>query len=100
VWAVAGAEVWQSWLAHDLPFHQIHGHTVPYFWGGRRWNDEVDEHVQAMGTLHPDRRQAWWQHPNGPRIVGIDPGLGRRPSVDHLKPVVLVAARLMTGDQG
>ena len=89
-WAMAGAEVYPSWLdrAGPSPFGQVHGHTSPYFFGGRRWSDDVPPRVSARARVNEERRHVWLEVGGRP-FVGVDPGLGRRLRGDELHALVL-----------
>jgi hypothetical protein len=87
LWA-SGREVWQSWLGEELPFNQVHGHSSPYFWGKRVWNDDISQELKGQVTLKPELRHLWFEQ-GGTRIVGIDPGLWDRSKPVDLHPLVL-----------
>jgi hypothetical protein len=95
LWAVASTEVWPSWLEEAPPFGQVHGHTSPYFFGGRRWNDEVTDAVRQRSRVIAERRHIWFDAAPGRRIVGIDPGLGRRPRGGELHALLLRTATVV-----
>ncbi len=91
VWAEAAREVWASWAGHHMPFHQIHGHTAPYYFRGQRWHPEVPESLREHATLYEQERHVWWTDGDH-RIVGIDPGLGMKPRAGDLVPLSLCDA--------
>jgi hypothetical protein len=93
VWASA-MEVWTSWAGHPQPFHQVHGHTNPYYFRGARWTDEMPLHIRASARINHDLRHVWWTD-GGHRIVSIDPGLGSRPALDDLHPLVMTSATIL-----
>ena len=67
----------RSWLGHDLPFNQVHGHTSVYEWDAQRWH--VDPAVRQMTTRDLLAEHVTVALPGG-RLIGIDPGqeaLGR-----------------------
>lgn len=76
LWAAATTELLPSWLETGLPFSQIHGHTSAFDWQRERFRaphalsrlTEVDTSVKHETTRL-----------TGGRIIGIDPGHGRRP---------------------
>ena len=78
VWASAAAELIPSWLesGRPLPFSQIHGHSRAMGWRGGRESGATG--VAAVTTFDPQTAQETATLPGG-RIVGIDPGHGRKP---------------------
>lgn len=74
LWAQAGSEVLSSWLSGPLPFSQVHGHStvsgrdgvVPVGTPGRTTVDRLAKHEVTVLA--------------GGRIIGVDPGHGRRPT--------------------
>lgn len=86
IWAAAGSELVASWLGHDLPFNQIHGHTSVFDWDTEHWY--IDEATRPLVE-----RDSVAKHVTvnllGGRLIGVDPGneaLGRdewRSLVDH-----------------
>ncbi len=95
VWAMAAEEVWPSWDMHPMPFHQVHGHTSPYFFRARRWSSEIPAPLRDRAVLHTGPRHIWWTSHSGHRIIGIDPGLGPRPQLHDLCPLLLPGARVV-----
>lgn len=79
VWAGAATELVPSWLARGtaLPFSQVHGHSMIVDWRRRamRADDEVARLVTAVDEVAAHETVTL---PGG-RIIGIDPGHGRRP---------------------
>ena len=75
LWAATGTELVPGWLAAPSPFSQIHGHSGVVDWKCRelRCAPEVAEHV----TVDVDAAHESVAVPGG-RLVGVDPGHGRR----------------------
>jgi hypothetical protein len=78
VWVNAAAELIPSWLdsAQLLPFSQVHGHSSVMDW--RRGRAACSADVAAVMSFDPAAAQETATLPGG-RIVGIDPGHGRKP---------------------
>lgn len=93
MWASAPDELIPSWreAALEMPFQQVHGHSSLIDWSTGRHRglpDRVgpfteDDRLRHTTSLIGDRR-----------IVGIDPGHGRRPA-PVWGPLVLSAARVV-----
>ena len=108
VWAAAGSELVASWLGHDLPFNQVHGHTSVYEWDAQRWH--VDPAVRRMTTRdlarqarhgRPARRPADRHRPGpaGPRPGRVAvPGAGRQSASPTRLRCRLTARHLAVGD--
>ena len=93
LWASAPDELLPSWLASSAPapFHQVHGHSSTIDWvTGRRYGrpDLPIELVEDVGPRHATAVV------EGRRIVGIDPGHGRRPAKSW-GPLVFERARML-----
>lgn len=71
VWAAAGSELVASWLGHELPFSQIHGHTSVFDWDRSTWY--VDPEARHHVTLDDGGKHATVSLPGG-RLIGVDPG--------------------------
>jgi hypothetical protein len=78
VWAAAGAEVIPSWLhsGRAMPFSQIHGHSSVADW--RRRSFSAEREVGELMSVDEERSHATATLPGG-RVIGIDPGHGRKP---------------------
>jgi hypothetical protein len=76
VWAAAATELLPSWLGTELPFSQVHGHSSVYDWEGqffRATEDVIRRTVLDRTAKHEVVSLL------GGRIIGVDPGHGRRP---------------------
>lgn len=73
IWAAAGREMMASWMDHELPFSQLHGHTSIYDWDRGRWY--ADAAARTLITLDEAAKHVTVALPGG-RIVGVDPGHG------------------------
>lgn len=71
LWAAAGTEVAASWLGHELPFSQVHGHSSAYDWDARRWH--LDEALRSSVVRDDVAKHVVISMPGG-RLMGIDPG--------------------------
>jgi hypothetical protein len=71
VWACAATELLPSWLASELPFSQLHGHTSVYDWtrGYFRVSAEI-----ARRTVLDEQARHEVTALRGGRIIGVDPG--------------------------
>ena len=76
VWAAAATELAPGWLATTSPFSQVHGHSGVVDW--RRNVLRCSPEVAELVTVDPDAAHESVAVPGG-RIVGVDPGHGRRP---------------------
>lgn len=95
LWASAPDELLPSWAASSAPapFHQVHGHSSTiHFATGRLYHSSLVDGPGIVTVTDPVRRHVTTEI-NGRRIVGIDPGHGRRPAPSWA-PLVLSAARV------
>jgi hypothetical protein len=78
LWASAAGEVIPSWLhsGRPLPFSLVHGHSSVANW--RRRSFEADRDVGELMSVDVERAHATATLPGG-RIIGVDPGHGRKP---------------------
>jgi hypothetical protein len=78
LWASAASELVPSWLraGTPMPFSQVHGHSRVVDW--RRKELRCDDAVAAVTTADLAAAHAVAAVPGG-RIVGVDPGHGRKP---------------------
>jgi len=93
LWASAPDELLPSWLASTelAPFDQVHGHSSTVDWAtGREYG-----RPELAGLIDDDpmRRHAT-AIVEGRRIIGIDPGHGRRPA-KAWAPLVLHGAHVL-----
>jgi hypothetical protein len=76
VWAAAATELVPGWAHRPLPFSQVHGHSSLYDWSQQRFR-------ASAGLIRVTRLDAEAKHEtttlDGGRLVGVDPGHGRRP---------------------
>jgi hypothetical protein len=93
LWASAPDELLPSWLASSAsaPFDQIHGHSSTVDWVTRR---EYGRPELAQLITEDARRRHATALVEGRRIIGIDPGHGRRPAATWA-PLVLKGARML-----
>ena len=77
VWAATASELVPSWLGADqqLPFSQVHGHSMIVDWHGRRIRGGGE--LTNRLTIDQDAAHETVSLPGG-RIIGIDPGHGRQ----------------------
>lgn len=94
VWALAGPEVYDSWVGEPLPFGQTHGHTTPYWYSGRRWTPEASAYIRKHAVVNKELRRLWIDI-GGRRIVAVDSGLGSKPTANDLHPFMLDAEVLI-----
>lgn len=76
MWAASGTEVVPSWLGTPLPFSQVHGHSSVVDWRRRELRGDpalLDRLTVAEDAAHASIAL------DGGRIIGVDPGHGRRP---------------------
>jgi hypothetical protein len=81
VWACAGTELLPGWLGTTLPFSQVHGHDSVFdrALGAYRTAEDAAGRTIADLTLVDERAGHEVTTLPGGRIVGVDPGHGRRP---------------------
>lgn len=76
VWAECVSEVYISWTRAEMPFHQVHGHTSPYWWNADRWSlGRFDHFLRDHVRIDKTRRHSTATF-GDKHIYGIDPGLG------------------------
>lgn len=76
VWAAAATELVPSWTGTELPFSQVHGHSMIADW--RRHELRCDPATAELLTVDEERKHETVTLPGG-RIVGVDPGHGAKP---------------------
>jgi len=64
-------------LDTPMPFSQVHGHSSLYDWQHRRFR--APHEIVRLALLDEDAKHESVNVPGG-RIIGIDPGHGRRPT--------------------
>lgn len=74
-WAESVREVTASWVGTPTPFHQVHGHSSPYWWFRSTWRDPRLPDVVDAAHVDTTLRRTTLRI-GGHRIVGIDPGFG------------------------
>ncbi|MCW2524884.1 MAG: hypothetical protein JWO63_3219, partial [Frankiales bacterium] len=76
VWAAAGSELIPSWVGgRPVPFSQLHGHSRVIDAKGR-----VRSSAAVARLMRADREAGHeYATVSGGRIIGVDPGHGRRP---------------------
>ncbi|GAA1839205.1 metallophosphoesterase [Microlunatus capsulatus] len=75
VWAAAATELVPGWVEHVLPFSQVHGHSSVYDWSQEEFRVPPELAVRThldVTARHETTRLV------GGRLVGVDPGHGRR----------------------
>ncbi|MGB4780378.1 metallophosphoesterase [Microbacterium sp.] len=70
IWAAAGTELLASWLDHELPFSQVHGHTSIYDWDSGSWY--ADPAARSLAILDESAKHVAVTLPGG-RLVSVDP---------------------------
>lgn len=75
-WAATATELVPSWVGQTLPFSQVHGHSSVYDWRERSFSGAGA--IAVRTTLDEQAKHATVTLTEG-RIVGVDPGHGRRP---------------------
>lgn len=86
LWAESGRENAFSWgLMPDLDpgFSQVHGHSSAYEWSTGRWWNDANHVFNEMGTVEYELdydRSCITLTVGVRKIIGIDPGHGRRPN--------------------
>lgn len=75
LWADAATELVPGWLGTVLPFSQVHGHATLFDWQHRRFR--VGSDLALLTTVDEDAKHEFTLLRGG-RIIGVDPGHGRR----------------------
>lgn len=70
--ARTGAELAGSWLSHQMPFSQIHGHEGVWWWPGEDFHSDVPHKVRERSGVDLGRRQSWVRI-GGKMLLSIDP---------------------------
>lgn len=93
MWASAPDELIPSWreAALEMPFHQAHGHSGLVDWATGRHLGQSD---RVGPFVQDDVRRHTTSLVGDRRIVGIDPGHGRRPA-STWRPMLLEDARVV-----
>ncbi len=76
VWALASTEVYQSWEMDpqiEMPFIQVHGHTVAYEWFLNEWYSTVSPNFKRNTILDYTNRLSFTSLA-GSLLIGCDPG--------------------------
>ena len=76
LWAACATELVPGWVTATAPFSQVHGHSTISDW--RRKELRCDPALAELVTVDPDAAHESVAVPGG-RIVGVDPGHGRKP---------------------
>lgn len=90
LWAATATELVPSWLRTPLPFSQVHGHAMIVDW--RRRALRCDPDIAELVTVDEDEAHECVTLDGG-RIVGIDPGHGKKAHTPW-RAFVLDGARL------
>ena len=99
IWAEAASEVYESWARAEeaglglKPLHQIHGHTVPFYWGGGTWSQPLPYRLAGNGEAKVRGRAIRATRHTivevaGSTFFGIDPGNNSR-AMPGWAPLVL-----------
>ena len=99
IWAEAASEVYESWARADesglglKPLHQIHGHSVPFYWGGGTWSQPLPYRLAGNGDVKVRGRALRAVRHTvvevaGSTFFGIDPGNNSR-AMPGWAPLVL-----------
>lgn len=75
IWAAPATELIPGWLSTALPFSQIHGHATMYDWHAQTFRGSSE--IAAVTTVDENAKHEITTLDGG-RIIGIDPGHGRR----------------------
>lgn len=71
LWACASSELVPSWLDHELPFSQVHGHSSLYDW--RQGSFRCSREIRTRTMLDTCSRHEITSLPGG-QLIGVDPG--------------------------
>ena len=85
-WAWCSMELYPMWRGREAPFHQVHGHSTPYWWNAKQWS-QGPPGMESYVTLDKARRFSTADI-GGKRFFCIDQSLGRDPWFD-VEPLVL-----------
>lgn len=89
-WAAAGQEVDPSWAEEEMPFNQIHGHTLLFDWDRRKWFPSTPQRLRNA-MLDPTVRSTTIapRSPNSGSLVGIDPGYGVQQTQNYMRHLLV-----------
>ena len=90
LWADATSELYPSWVGHQVPFSQVHGHAQVFDWCRSNWRSDVSDAVKALCVVDPLRRRVRFGGP-GAALLGIDWTLTDPSSIPGDLPPVLVS---------
>ena len=103
LWAESGGELYDSWYAlqqyvaeagENMPFiHQVHGHSLAFWWDAGRWNQTLSSRIGADPSVpvraRADRSTRQTRVEVGSiTFWGIDPGHGRH-AIPAWEPLTL-----------
>ena len=99
IWAEATGEVYESWAraseAGSTPptLHQVHGHSIPFYWGGGSWGNPLPYRLAGNGGVRVRARAIRSSRQTVVEVgsnafFGIDPGNDSRAKVGW-EPLVL-----------
>lgn len=71
LWACAATELLPGWVATEMPFSQVHGHTSVFDW--RRRTFRVDPEIARRTVLDEQARHELTALDGG-QVIGVDPG--------------------------
>ena len=85
LWAEVNQELYSSWIGHDVPFSQIHGHAAPWNWATNSfWPDTPSSVRQRCLIDYENRRTVTWlgkkrtKKSDGPVAISVDWKLGTK----------------------
>lgn len=88
LWADATRELYPGWVTGPrVPWGQVHGHSTPYDWVGRKWK-RSDVPWERLGTIDAERRHVSLEI-SGLPFHAIDPDLRASDVAVPVAPLVL-----------
>lgn len=78
----------QKWVGASPPFSQVHGHTSPYNWYRRQWEDDAPDEAVVHGRID-ERRRFTGVRFETTDIIGIDPCYSARWAGNEMHALVV-----------
>lgn len=98
LWASA-SELWSSWAAEAMmPFHQVVGHTAPWYFNRGHWSphlNRIDPALLERSIPDAASRHVLHTHPCGRMIRSVDCGLHANAPAHLLRPMQVDTARVL-----
>lgn len=71
-WAIVGPEFHETWIGHEMPFNQIHGHACLMEWEGKKYWSDVSQEIRDTTVVNWDQRYTLTTRPDGSWVRSVD----------------------------